>query len=61
MLIFFGYFSHPKMQHNNLALYDQVLALNWIQNYITNFGGDPSNVTIMGESAGAMSIEYLMV
>ena len=57
----FGYFSHPKMQHNNLALYDQVLALNWIQDYITNFGGDPSNVTIMGESAGAMSIEYLMV
>lgn len=39
----------------NAAMKDQVLALKWIQKEISNFGGDPSQVTIFGESAGAMT------
>lgn len=36
-------------------MHDQVLALKWVQQHVRNFGGDAKNVTIMGESAGAMS------
>ncbi|WP_319567498.1 carboxylesterase/lipase family protein [Cohaesibacter marisflavi] len=44
----------------NLALLDQVAALQWIQKNIEQFGGDPANVTVMGESAGAMAISTLI-
>lgn len=50
-----------KEAPGNMGLRDQVLALQWVQNNISVFGGDQNNVTIYGISAGAASVEYLLL
>lgn len=45
----------------NLNILDQIKALEWINKNIAQFGGDPSNVTIFGQSAGGMSVRTLLI
>ncbi len=63
----FGFFAHPALSREtgdgvqgNDGFMDQLAALQWVRRNVAAFGGDPSQVTIYGESAGGMSVNTLL-
>lgn len=55
----FGFLAHPQISPN-LGVQDWVAALEWVKRNITNFGGDPGNITISGQSAGGAATRALL-
>ena len=63
----FGFLAHPDLSFENTngvsgnyGILDQIAALKWVKNNIQQFGGDPNNITILGQSAGAISVQHLV-
>ena len=61
-----GYLCLPELEEKaghtgNYGMFDQIAALQWVRDNIKEFGGNPDNITIMGQSAGAMSVLNLCV
>jgi para-nitrobenzyl esterase len=61
-----GNLVHPELEaessngcSGNYGIRDQIAALDWIQENVSSFGGDPQNVTVFGQSVGAMSVGLL--
>ena len=59
-----GYLTHAEIQKRfgrdgNFGLDDQLTAIRWVKKHIGDFGGDGENITLLGQSAGAISIQYL--
>lgn len=64
----FGFLAHPELSaesgygsSGNYAILDMIAALEWVQENIEQFGGDPGNVTIAGQSAGSFAVNFLTV
>lgn len=55
----FGFYADDKVC--NLAVYDLIAAINWVKRNAASFGGDPDNVTLAGQSAGAMLVQSLIL
>ena len=63
----FGFLAHPLLSaesphrvSGNYGIFDQLAAIRWIKNNISHFGGDPENLTVFGQSAGAGSVQALV-